>query len=89
VISKDLGVPREEAEALLVAGGRWKVTYCLGGGSPERWGAGLAALPREVLDGMANEIERRRVARGKNNKTYFYAHVEGSGSDLLVHFVEG
>lgn len=81
-----VGLLRHEVEALLSAGIRWRVTYCLGGRRTDDVGVGPGNLPAGVLSRVPNTVDGRRLAGGRRiNETFFDAElVEDDHGALLV-----
>lgn len=82
----DGGLVRDEAEALLRDGCRWRVSYCWGAHLPDETGVGMTDFPRGVLSRIPTPAAARRIARGRDRRTWFTAHVleDEDGPVLLL-----
>jgi hypothetical protein len=79
---------RDDVEDLLQPDTRWTLTYCFGAHVPSVSGRGRS-LPPGVLAAVPSRIQKRRIERGKSDKTYFYAQVDEDHLGRFLRLTEG
>jgi len=84
---RDTYLTRDEVVRLLVAGSRWSVTYCDRSRLPPSSGRG-PTLPVGVLERVPTQAAKRKLQRGKTDKTYSRAEVRHDASETVVQLLE-
>jgi hypothetical protein len=78
---------RDEVVRLLDAGFHWSVMYCDGSSLPPTSGHG-PSLPAGVLERVPSEAAKRKLQRGRADKTYFRAELRHEDVGAFVRLVE-
>lgn len=80
---------REQVEALLVSGIRWRVAFC-GMREEIEEGSGLASFPPVILGDVPTPAAIRKLRRGGNSRpTYAFARLVEDERGRLLDVEEG